>query len=266
MGKALEVIDTFRTAGGADATPTATTAYSGDTLSVRNFDTPAKAYLCGMWAVGATAGIARVRSPRLHDNVQGIRFRYAAGLAARDMFSERDRQFLYAQDALITELQVGAAETDGLSLLVYYDDLPGVDARLATYAELAPRIVNVVNVEVANGGGAAVGNRSAAAALNATFDLLKANTDYALLGYESDVTGQSIGVRGPDTGNLRVGGPMTTERMETRDWFARASERYGVPAIPIINSANKAGTLIDNAQIVAGVAANITLVMAELAG
>lgn len=264
MGKAMEVIDTFRTVAGADSAPGATTPYTGDTLSIRNFDSPAKAWLADMWAVGATAGIARVRSPRLHDNVQGIRFRYAAGLAARGMFTEYDRQMLYAQDALIAEAQVGAAETDGLSLLVYYEDLPGVDARLATIEEITPRIVNLVNDEVQLASGVAVGSREASVAFNSGFDLMIANTDYAILGYEVDVTGQSIGFRGPDTGNLRVGGPQTTERMETRDWFVRQNKRLGVPTIPIINSANKAGTFVDGCQIVTSVTTNVTLVMAEL--
>lgn len=265
MGKAFEVVDTFRTAAGADAAPVATVAYAGDTLGVRNFPDPTRSWLSALWTVGATDGIARVRSPRLHDNVQGLRFRIDGGTGARDLFSEVERQMLYAQDNLIAEVQAGAAETDGLSWLNYYEDLPGADARLATIDEISPRVVNLVNVEVALAAGAAIGARSASVALNGTFDLLVANTDYALLGYECDAVGQSIGIRGPDTGNLRIGGPATTERMETRDFFARLGKKLGVPTIPIINSANKAGTLIDNCQVIVGVAMNVTLIMAELA-
>lgn len=262
MGLALEVIDTFVT--NPAAALTAVTVFPGDTLAVRSFQSPAAARLLEMWATSATAGIVRVRSPRMHDNVQGIRFRDVAALN-RGLFADRAWQRLYAQDVLIVEQSGGAAETDGASLLNFYDDLPGSDARLTMWDAIRDRIVNLVNVEVANGAGAAVGARSASAALNASFDLLIANTDYALLGYEVDVAGLSIGIRGPDTANLRVGGPMVTERIETRDWFVRQSEEYGLPLIPVINSANKGATLIDNAQVVVGVAANVTLVMAQLA-
>lgn len=261
MGLALEVIDTFVT--NPSTTLTATTVFPGDTLTIRNFENPAQAWLVDTWASSATAGIYRIRSPRLHDNVQGIRFRTVAA-SVRALLTELEIQDLYAQDTLIVEQSGGAAETDGCSLLVAYDNLPGSEARLATPEMITPRIVNLVNVEVANGSGAAVGARSASAALNATFDLLVANTDYALLGYEVDATGLSVGFRGIDTGNLRVGGPMTTERLETRDWFIRLSRKLGRPAVPIINSANKGGFLIDNAQVVTGVAANVTCVMAQL--
>jgi hypothetical protein len=158
----------------------------------------------------------------------------------------------------------GAAETDGFGYVVFYDDLPGAAARLIDVPGVTARGVNLVDIEVAVAAGAAVGARSASSALNASFDLLKANTDYAVLGYEVDAVGLSVGMRGIDTGNLRIGGPMTTERIETRDFFARLSHSIGKPMIPIVNSANKGGFLIDTAQVVAGVAANVTIVAVEL--
>lgn len=261
MGAAWEIVDTFVTNPGA--TITATAPFPGDTLTVRNFDPPNNAWLVDVYGQAAATGVIRIRSPRLHDNVQGIRFRDIAA-TNRGLLSEWQRQKLYAQDALITEMSGGAAETDGFGYIVYYEDLPGASARLIDVNTVHARGVNLVNIEVANAAGAAVGNRSASAALNASFDLLKANTDYAILGYEADVVGLSVGMRGIDTGNLRIGGPMTTERIETRDLFARLSQENGVPMIPIVNSANKGGFLIDNAQVVAGVAANITVLAVEL--
>lgn len=261
MGACWEVIDTFVTNPGAG--PVATAPFPGDTLTVRNFEDPAGAWLADIWASGATTGVGRIRSPRLHDNVQGLRFRDIAA-TNRGLLTEYSLQRLYAQDALIVELGGGGAETDGMSYCVYYDDLPGASPDYHQISDLLPRIRNLINVEVVVGAGAAVGQRSASSALNATFDLLKANTEYAILGYEVDANGLSVGFRGIDTGNLRIGGPMTTERIETRDWFVRLSTRLGKPMIPTVNSANKGGFLIDDAQVVVGVAANVTLVMAEL--
>jgi hypothetical protein len=261
MGNAWEIIDTFVTNPGAAITATA--PFPGDTLAVRNFSDPNGAYLIDVYAQGATAGILRIRSPRLHDNVQGIRFRNIAAIN-RGLLSEWEIQRLYAQDSLITEMSGGAAETDGFGYVVFYDDLPGAAARLIDVPGVTARGVNLVDIEVAVAAGAAVGARSASSALNASFDLLKANTDYAVLGYEVDAVGLSVGMRGIDTGNLRIGGPMTTERIETRDFFARLSHSIGKPMIPIVNSANKGGFLIDTAQVVAGVAANVTIVAVEL--
>ncbi len=263
MPMAFEVIDTFATNPGAGPAFGTLLPFPGDTLTVRNFNSPAKAWLVDTWASEATAGIYRIRSPFLHDNVQGLRFRTVAA-TNRSLMTSWQQQALVAQDALIAEIIGGAAETDGASILNYYQDLPGASARLFDWPTLEPRIVQFVNVEVAVAGGAAVGARSASSALNASFDLLKANTDYALIGYEVDAVGLSVGFRGIDTSNLRVGGPMTTERIETRDWFTRLSNNLGLPAIPVFNSANKAGVLIDTAQVVAGVACNVTCVMAQL--
>lgn len=263
MPLAMEIVDTFVTNPGAGPALVATAPFPGDTLTVRNFADASSAWLLDVYATAATLGALRIRSPRLHDNVQGIRFRDVAAVN-RALFPDGVKQRLYAQDALITEMFGGAAETDGFGYVVYYEDLPGSAARLQTWDSIAPRIVNFVNVEVVVAAGAAVGARSAASALNATFDLLVANTDYALIGYESDVNGLSVGFRGVDTGNLRLGGPMTNERIETRDWFKSLGDALGVPTIPVINSANKAGFLVDTAQVVVGVAANITLILAQL--
>lgn len=265
MGVAMEIVDTFATNPGVGPAFATSVPFPGDVLAVRNFPDPSQAFLLDVYGLSATAGAARIRSPRLHDNVQGIRFREIAA-TNRALLPDGVTQKLYAQDALVVEQFGGAAETDGFGYVVYYENLPGSAANLHTFADIAGRILNYVNVEVAVAAAAPIGTRSAASALNATMDLLIANTDYALIGYESDVNGLSVGFRGVDTGNLRLGGPMTTERIETRDWFMSLGAQIGKPTIPVINSANKSGFLIDTAQVVIGVAANITLLLAQLTG
>lgn len=262
MGLAMEIVDSFVTNPGAAFT--ATTAVSGDTFQVRASDPSSKVRLIGIWGVAATIAQFRIRSPKLHDNVQGIMFRHDVASTARDKITDQYEQPLFPQDTLIVESSGGAAESDGVGYCTYYDNLAGSDARLATADSIDARVVNLVNVEVDNVAGAAIGTRSTSRALNADFDLLIANTDYALLGYEVDTPGISVGIRGPDTANLRVGGPMTTEVLETRDWFAKLSRKFGIASVPIINSANKGGTLIDNSQVVVGLAAKVTLIMAQL--
>jgi len=261
MGVGMEIISGRVTNPGA--TITALTPNTGDSFSVKSFPFDAGAWLENVWALSATAGIVRIRSPRLHDNVQGIRSRVLAA-TNRALLPDAIAQRLYPQDTLIFEQSGGGAETDSASFLVWYANLPGVDARLAQWSEIAPRIQNIVNVETNHTTGATLGDYSGGLALNANFDLLEANVDYAILGYETDVQVTSVGWRGPDTGNLRVGGPGTAERLETRDWFQQASILSGRPHIPIINAANRAATTIDLVHNTNAVAVNVTTILAQL--
>ena len=246
------------------ATLTAVTFGTGDSGAVRNFDTgAARGYLRNMWAQEATAGTVRIRSPRIHDNVQGIRARVVAA-DPRPLLPYPLAQPLYPQDVLTLEIAGGAAETDVMSALIYYDNVPGVNARLATWDQISPRIVNLVTVETNHTTGATAGDYGGSLAINANFDLLKANTDYAILGYETDVSVCSVGYRSPDFGNLRIGGPGTSQRDETRMWFTWLDQQFAPPAIPIFNAANKGGTFVDLVATQTATAVNVNTVLAEL--
>lgn len=262
MGAALEVISGNVLNPGAALT--ALTPNTGDSFSVRNFDSPGVARLLTYWGLSATAGIARVRSPRLHDNVQGIRAKVLAA-TPQPLLPDWGVQSLYAQDTLILEQSGGGAETDGFSILNYYSDLPGANARLFDWPTIEQRARNILTNEVSLVSGAALMNYSGSVAVNSSFDLLKANTDYAVLGYDTDTSVSTIGIRGPDTSNFRVGGPGTNARFETRDWFVRLSQRIGLPLIPVFNSANKAGTLVDVVHNANAVTTVCELILMELA-
>src|SRR5688500_13452566 len=68
---ALELVSAQGTAIGA--TIAALAAVAGDSLAVRNTGTANPAKLLKAWADVQVAGTARIRSPKFHDNVQGIR-------------------------------------------------------------------------------------------------------------------------------------------------------------------------------------------------
>lgn len=261
MGVALDTVAGFATNPGA--TVTAITPSTGDSLTVRSFQFSAPAYLVEAYRQGGTAGIVRVRSPRLHDNVQGIRLRALANDPSPIMPRELN-QILYPQDQLIVELTGGGAETDVVALLNYYQDLPGVSGTYMTWDQVRPMVRNVLGNEVALTTNGTAG-QWAGSAVNTTFDLLKANTPYAVLGYETDTAVCAVAIRGPDTGNLRASGPGTTTRIETRSWFIRLSEEGGFPAIPVFNAANKGSTFCDLVASTTGTSVNVNLVLAELA-
>lgn len=262
-GVALELISGRTTAPGA--TVTALTPVTGDAFTVRNSNPGKRAWLLEEWAFNNAVGVFELRSPKLHDNVRAIRAR----VTTADVFPLEPMIFLqqlYPQDVLTPSLSGSAVggQIEEAGMLIWYEDLPGEAARFIDVATLAKRVQNVFEVEVAITPGA-TGDYTGAAAINASFDTFVANTDYAIMGYMVDAKCTSVAVRGPDTGNLRVGGPgMTTMRQFTQEWFIRLTERFNLPLIPIFNSANKAGTLVDVQQNQAGGAVNVTLCLAEL--
>ena len=247
MPKGMQVVSGFVTA--PSTTFTAWTMAAGDSLAVRNAREGTQVHLLNMWADNQAAGFLRVRSALLHDNVIGM----TAGIVASEvlpLLPMGPGQLLKPQDLLIVE-QTGSATSADIesgSLLVYYDDLPGADAHLARWNEIQNRIESYMLVTNTLSSGTA-GGYSGEEAINAEVDQWKANRDYALLGYLNGVECCTIGWRGPDTSNLRVGGPGTeTFRPLTVNWFKTLSEVTGLACIPIINAANKAATLIDCTQ------------------
>ncbi len=264
MGHAMDTILGGVTAPGA--TLTALTLASGDSLTVKNFDISKRAYILNTWVRELdTAGVFRIRSARLHDNVQGIRSRVPSALVF-PILPDVVNQSLISQDTLIAELS-GTATVGGIDsavLEVWYDDLPGIAGRFITADEADKKTKNVVTVETAIVTGTTVGYGTARA-FNADFDLLKANTDYALLGAFSDVRCTFISLRGPDTGNLRVSipGELNIKHVET-EWFLRLSRRSGFPTVPVISSANKAATFAEAFISQAGGTVNANFVLAEL--
>lgn len=243
---------------------TAVTNATGDSNTVRSFRAGSRAKLLDAWALNATAGQHRVRSPRLHDNVNNLLVNVKAS-NGQPLYSEYVSQDLQAQDVLTIELSGGGAETDTESVLVWYEDVPGMDARLYFYRDIASRIQQYVTLTFAMANGATLGDYVGSTAFSAATGNLRANCDYAILGYETSVAVTSIGIRGPDTGNARIGGPGTTQQLETRDWFAKTADDNGVPFIPVINAANAPGTLLDCVQNANAANPTVNVVLALLA-
>lgn len=260
MGAALQLITGRAT---NPAALTALTPNTGDSFSVQNFPFGETAELLNVWGLSATAGFVRIHSPKMHDNVQGIRGKVLAATPI-PLLPDVVEQPLFAQDVLVFEQQGGGAETDLASMLIYYSNLAGASARLFDWATLKPRVANILTSEVTCVSGATLGDYSGGVAVDSTFGLLKGNTDYAILGYNTDTSVCSVGIRGIDTSNFRVGGPGSSSRIETRDWFTSLAEQTGLPTIPVFNSANKLGTIVDIAHNANAVSVVVDLILAEL--
>lgn len=260
MGYALDTIVTSAVNPGAG--PATFAASPGDSLVVRNFAPASEAKLIQITRRGATTGFFRVRSPLLHDNVRGIMVT-TGQTPSLFALPERVSQPLYAQDGLIAEGSGGAAETDLGILTVWYRDLIGVAARLHMGGDVESIIKSIKPVTVAVTSSATIGTW-VDTVITTTEDLLHANTDYAVLGFVTNVALGYVAVKGQDTGNLRVGGPGSINVEDTSDYFADQSAFHNIPYIPVFNSANKGSFFVSVVDSAASTAATITLILAEL--
>ena len=261
MPEALLLSAGYYTAGAAGtgvATP-----MSGDTFTVPSFTLTSPAYLEQVWASGADTDFVRIRSPRMHDANQAIRLQVGV-TQEQELLPGGTNQPLYPSDTPIVEIDQTAAATGGIATLYGFTDLPGVNPRLADWASISGRIVQVSGVQVNLSAVAAIGEWSPGNAINSTYDNFEAGADYALLGYEVASNCLALAVQGQDTGNLKVGGPGTADAFKTRDWFVRLSRESGRAYIPVINANNKGSTNVYQTDSSAHAAQSVTLIMAEL--
>jgi hypothetical protein len=270
MPRAVQLINAFKQniTGGAFE---ALAAGTGDSLTVANFRDGSRATIDEIWS-GTKTSVASfdIRSPRMHDNVRGLRMtqQFNPTLSGPDgnpqiLFPGVAQQPVYKSDVLTCEVNGTAADNTNLAFLVDYEDLPGIAARLATWQEIQPRIVNYVGILV-NATAGATGDWGTTRAFNADDDRLIADTDYAVLGYTVQAPLTGIAIVGPDTGNFRIGGPGHWDEEKTGHWFVLLSMRYGIPYIPIINSNNKGITAVQAFDTNGATASQSVWLLAEL--
>lgn len=267
MGRALEVRSGFNAVSTAAFQPV--TDSGADTTAIRNYPDGSRADLVQAWAnsVGGAGVQLQVKSPRMHDNVDGITLETPNNVAARIM-PDNVSELVYAQDILEVSLaDPGIGNVCVESLLFHYTNLPGTDARLEVPEAVKPRIRHLLGVPVALTSGATPGQYSGAVPITANVDQFKANQDYAILGYQLEgvgVTFATIGITCADFGNLRIGMPGSTDPRETRNYFGELSADIGFGCIPIWNAANKGNFIVDVIDAAAATTATVTFLMALL--
>lgn len=243
---------------------------TGDSFTIANFPNTSRAYILDAWSGnGSSKCQFSIRSPRMHDNVRGIRLahQFNPTLSGADgdpqiLLPSVVRQPLYSSDTLVIEVNGTALDEALLTLLVYYEDLPGADAMLYTWEAIEPRIANIVGILNSPTAGAAC-DYGTSVALNASDDRLKADTYYAVLGAVSDLPCHTVGIRGPDTGNYRCSLPMSWDGQKSSGFFVDMAREHRLPLIPVINANNKGATLVDAADVT-NTAPNVTWILAEL--
>lgn len=260
---ALEIIGGSRV--GVSAVPLACLPYPGDAFQVRNAALDSKTLLLSMWAETQFGGIVRVRTPKMHDNIENYRAIHIPALP-EPLTPEGISMQLYPQDILIVEESGGLLITtrENVHMLIYYSNLPGTESRLIDTEALKARQRKLLTVE-SNIVASAVPGWVSEQSLIFNFNLLKANTDYAIIGYLVDAVCAGIRYRGADFGNIGLGGPGDPiDKSLTRQWFKKLSEDHKLPLIPVFNSSNAAALFIGYCQNELGAPVNVTTILAEL--
>ena len=265
MGRGIETIAGRAVNPGAALPGAQLVNNTGSSFTVRETNNNTLAHLEGMWAKGATAGVFNIHSPRMHDNTTGLSFPVAVN-APVDFLAQSPSTPLVGNDPLLAFITGGAAETDCGYATIAYDDIQGIDAALATEAEISPRIKNLLTVRVTVSGATTLGDWSPGTAINATDDKLHADESYAVLGMVPTNQVGAVAIAGADTGNLRVGMPGDAAALafDARYYFLLQARQSGVPFIPVIKANNKGTTQLFQCDNAAGANNDVFVVLAEL--
>ena len=269
MPLAYELVNGYAALSGTGLN--ALTAGSNQSFTVRNFSTGEAVLeeVIGHDSVGAFR--LQITSPKMHDTTYGLQFfSTPKDLGGTSIFNPVSllpsvtNQRLYATDTL--SVQVAGANADAVvaGLGIFYSDLSGIAARLYTWQAIQPLIVNLAGVSVSPVTSTTIGNWGTPAALNSGNYNLKANTDYAILGYQAQLPGGLIAFQGTDTGNLLIGGPISTDSKDNGAYFVDKAIQYNGPRIPVFNSNNAPGFQVNIASTGSGTTVPVSLTVAQL--
>lgn len=274
MGVALETIPFYVTSLTGSTTFDAVTYNSGQSGTVRSYVDGSAARIEEVWAAALAHPFQlSIKSPRMADQTKGILLAQTSlnAAASADIYNPQSllpgflTQRVYSTDILTVTANGTASDSFVGVMNIRYENLGGIDARLASWDQVNPNIRNLVGILVQPTASSTKGLFGTAVALNSVDDRLWADTDYALLGIQSSAPLTCIGITGVDTGNLTVGCPGFWNGRDGGDFFVQASKTFNTPHIPVFNSNNKGGIFIKTADVAGATAANVTLVFAQLA-
>jgi hypothetical protein len=243
----FEVVSSSVTAPGSSGSPMV--AISGDQLTVKNAEQTSRVELLTAWSKVQGAGWFQIVFPSGNDTTRNIRTRTTVGIATPRL-PLSGRQALRPQELMSWSLAGSstAGDVELLHALLWYHDLPGLNMRLIDWDELQRRAARTVSVEDTVTPTSAA-SYSGARSLTAGSDLLRANTDYALVGGVVGTLAGALCLRGPDFANGRVAIPCEPTRPDlTCNFFEFLSYELSRPMIPVFNSANKSAMISEIVQ------------------
>jgi hypothetical protein len=273
MPLAKEIVLGFGTLSGTDQNGLDTG--DGQSFTVRNFST-GQARLLEVVAADDTGPFElQIKSPKMHDTTYGLQFASSpqdvGGTAVfnpQRLLPSYASQKLYATDTLVVSMAGQDGDIVAALLDMYYTDLSGISARLFAWDAIEPLIENLAGVIVTPESSATEGSWGDGVALNSGKYALKADTDYAVLGYQVSKPCIAVGILGTDTGNLYVGGPGSFDAGDNGAYFVDESVKYKntpfAQQIPVINSNNAPGITVNVASLEASETIEVSLILAQL--
>jgi len=157
----------------------------------------------------------------------------------------------------------GAGKIDNLTLMVYYDDILGIQQTLIDVPTLQKRKLETVTVEYAPGAPASGSTYAGIAAITAQSDLLKRGSSYALVGYQVSANVTTLTIRGADSGNFRIPMPGPSPFQDrSSTFFYDLASYYGLPLIPVFQANNSPGIFIEQVSndLLAAITASLIFV------
>lgn len=237
--KHIELITCAATA--ALTTGSAAAALGGDTLTIKNGKS---IDIIAAWQTNQTAGFGQLIFPTAHETTRGYRAVVPVGINPA-LLSFGLRMRVESQEALAPVIAANAVagDVENMSLLLRYNDSPGMDAHLITPDEVMRRAEKWTTIEnsLASTAGPSYGTPET---FIADSDLLKANREYAILGMTPRTQVHAVYCQTPDGGNVRFGCPGMLRQEITSQWFMLQSRLHGEALVPVFNSSGKGNCFI----------------------
>lgn len=252
------------TATAAAAIGSAATAVVGDSLTIKNNQGSESPRIIQLGARNQTAGFHQLTWPSAHDTTRGYRFNVPATEVDNRMplGTSMDIEPQETISAIIAATAVAGDVEHGV-IWVHYPRVPGLEGRFITWQQLLDRMVRLTTVSATLTGAGA--GYTGSELITAESDLLRANTDYAVLGATTSLDCAVLCITSPDFANMRMGVPGDAADNDwTSQWFCEMSRAHKLPLIPVFNSGNKSATTLSFLQDENNISPLVTWFLAQL--
>lgn len=249
-------------------------ANSGDSLAISNF-VNGGARIVKMWGIDSDSvmelALTDTRFDSIHDPQYGVRANIAslipggaAVVGSHDILDPPANIPVYSGDTLTFTVTTTASDDALVTWLTEYDDLPGTFGQFANWDRVQALRETTIGLRCAPVASGTAGGYGTARALNADDTRLTGGKYYAVLGWSLQTVCTTVTIKGPSTGNNRVGLPGGALTLDTMMGFVQLSQQFGKPLIPILNGYDQASYFLEAADGEASTSPKVDLFMYQL--
>lgn len=232
---------------------------------VKNGTPGSKVLILDWCGLNQSTGFHKMTWPSAHDTTRNLYAGLGAALLTH-LIPLGPPPVLRPQETITYEM-IGSATGGDIEqglLTLLYEDLPGIQGRLISPDDVWNRAKSRVTISATLACGTG-GGWSGSEAITSESNLLHANTDYAVLGITTKTSAMAVGIKAPDFGNVRIAVPGALANHDMYgNYFMHLSEEYGLPLVPVFNSANRDSILLDGMVDENGTDPIVTVHLVEL--